>query len=97
MTPSPKKRGRPPLPPEARKSRTHATTPAPDGGFEARLAVRAFLDLIPFHESLPMGAASEAVDKLRARGHKVTRAYMSQLLAGKRLFTPAMRAKLEKQ
>jgi hypothetical protein len=71
-------------------------TPAPDNGTEARLAVRALLGLAAVDESLPMGAASEAVDKLRARGHKVTRAYMSQLLAGKRLFTPAMRAKLEK-
>ena len=71
-------------------------TPAPDNGTAVRLAIRGFLGLAAVDESLPHGAASQAVALLRARGHKITEAYLSQLLAGKRPFTARMRAILEK-
>ena len=61
----------------------------------ARIAVRSFLGLAAINEPLPHGAASQAVALLRARGHKITEAYLSQLLAGKRPFTARMRAILE--
>ena len=67
------------------------STPATDGGAEARKLARRYLGLCDNDKPLPYGRAAQL-----ARRTGWSQEYVCNILCGRRRITPMMRAKLEK-